>query len=257
MFHAVIDVIVGLGSLVVILDYFGIKPKQPLWGLAVPLSRNWKLGIMLCLVATSLGMSGYAFYRSLRPKIVERIVEKSVDRIVEKVVPQECPTVEPVKAKPDAKSRGKGSVNISPGATITATTNAPDSAAVGINTGTVTVNPPLNPYAPIHTYDFNGARRTSEMGKQVVDAGEEINVFQNIVQLQTQKDWQRLRDVCEEQIKKTPEWLTPYLFAGVAYMNLGESTKATERLTYVKTKAGGNPAYADADQLLIKLQPKN
>jgi hypothetical protein len=121
----------------------------------------------------------------------------------------------------------------------------------------VTVNPPANPYAPIHTYDFNGARRISEPGKEMVEVGEETNVFQNIVQLQTRKDWSRLRDVCEEQITKTPRWLTPYLYAGVAYMSLGEQEKAIERLTYVKQMAAGNPAYADADRLLNVLQPKN
>lgn len=135
--------------------------------------------------------------------------------------------------------------------------NPPDSAAVGINTGTVTVNPPLNPYAPIHTYDFNGARRISEPGKEMVEVGDETNVFQNIVQLQTAKDWVGLRDICEDQIKKTPKWLTPYLFTGVAYMNLGEQEKAIERLTYVKQKAGGNPAYADAQRLLNLLRPNN
>jgi len=89
--HAVIDAIVALAALVAILDYFGLKPKHPLWGLAMPLNRNWKLGIMLGLVAASLGLSGYGFYRSLRPRIVERIVEKPVDRVVERVVQAECP----------------------------------------------------------------------------------------------------------------------------------------------------------------------
>src|SRR6202011_3463219 len=68
------------------------SPKKPVWGLAMPLSRNWKLVIMLVLVAASLGLSGYGIYRSLRPKIVERIVEN--DRPVPVSVP--CPP-EPAK----------------------------------------------------------------------------------------------------------------------------------------------------------------
>jgi hypothetical protein len=222
-------------------------------------SRNKKekeAWIALSFSIVSLCLSAAAVYYFARPRIVT--AEKPVEKIVEKLIPQECPKVpEPTKLRPAATRSHGANLEIPPGTTIQATTNAPDSAAVGINTGTVTVNPPLNPYAPIHTYDFNGARRTSEPGKEMLDVGEETSVFQKIVQLQATKNWNGLRDICEEQIKKTPEWLTPYLFAGVAYMNLGEAAKATARLAYVKEKAGGNPANADADRLLNKLQPKN
>jgi hypothetical protein len=87
VFNLIVGVVTTLAALFYILDYFGVKPKQPLWGLPVPLSRNWKLGIMLFLVAVSLGMSAYGFYRSLRPKIVEKVVEKTV----EKPVATPCP----------------------------------------------------------------------------------------------------------------------------------------------------------------------
>jgi hypothetical protein len=91
----VLDCVLALAALVAILDYFGIKPKRPLWGILMPLTRNWKLAIMLILVAASLGMSAYGFYISFRPKVVEKTVtvtvEKPVDRIVEKEVPAKCP----------------------------------------------------------------------------------------------------------------------------------------------------------------------
>lgn len=88
----IVDIIVISGSLAAVLDYFGIKPKPSMGAASMP-SRKWKLVIMLGLVALSLGLTGYAFYRSLRPKIVEKIIEKPVDRIVEKekIVPAECP----------------------------------------------------------------------------------------------------------------------------------------------------------------------
>jgi hypothetical protein len=89
--HALIDGLVALAALVAILDYFGLKPREPIWGLTMPLSKNWKLAIMLGLVAASLGMSSYGFYRSYQPKIVEKTVEKPVEKVVEKLVPQECP----------------------------------------------------------------------------------------------------------------------------------------------------------------------
>jgi hypothetical protein len=72
--HVVIDAIVALAALVAILDYFGVKPKEPLGGIAMPLSRKWKLAIMLGLTAAALGMSGYGFYRALKPKI-EKVTE--------------------------------------------------------------------------------------------------------------------------------------------------------------------------------------
>lgn len=76
-----------ISGLVVILDWLGIRPTKPLWGLIMPVSRNWKLGIMLgLLMAISFGFSARGYYRSLHPQIVEKIVEKPVDRIVEKVV---------------------------------------------------------------------------------------------------------------------------------------------------------------------------
>jgi len=248
VFGVIVGVISALAALLYILEYFGVKPKSPSWGPSMPLSRNWKLAIMLILVAISLAMSGYAAYRGYRPKIVEKPV--IVEKPITVSVPVPCP--EPLK-----KSKAVQKVEIHPGATVTATTNAPDSAAVGINTGTVNVNPPLNPYAPIYTYDFNGGRRTSEPGKNSVVLGDEGMVFRDMVQLEAAKNWEQLRDVSENQITKTPGWLTPYLYAGEAYINLGDREKAVERLTYVKQKAGGNPAYADADRLLRLVQPRN
>jgi hypothetical protein len=88
--QVIFNALFALTALVAILDYFGVKPSEPSWGLKMPLNRNWKLGIMLGLVAVSFALSSYGLYRSLRPRIVEKIVEKPVDKIVEK----ECPKCE-------------------------------------------------------------------------------------------------------------------------------------------------------------------
>ena len=50
-------------------------------------------------------------------------------------------------------------------------------------------------------------------------------------------------------MKKTPEWLTPRLFAAVADLHLGKIDEAIEYLDYVREKAGGNSDYADAGRL--------
>jgi hypothetical protein len=110
--HEIGDLIVFIGvligciaGLVAILDYFGIKPKRNADDVLMPPSRRWKLGIMLALVAFSLGLASYSFYRSRRPRIVEKIVEKPVDRIVETIVPQKCPPM----ASPEKKKASLGS----------------------------------------------------------------------------------------------------------------------------------------------------
>jgi hypothetical protein len=93
-FQEIVDLIVCLASLAAILEYFGIKPKRNAEGSAMASGRKWKLAIMLVLVGASLGLSGYSFYRSRRPRVVEKTVtiEKPVEKIVEKLVPQNCPT---------------------------------------------------------------------------------------------------------------------------------------------------------------------
>ncbi len=104
------------------------------------------------------------------------------------------------------------------------------------------------------SYDFNGARRvTTRPGHTSVVAGEEVTVFQQMVALEQQKKYQELIRVCEVQIDRTPEWLTPYLFQGVAYANIGQRDKAIKRLKYVLDKAPDDPAYAQAKTLLEKL----
>ncbi len=110
------------------------------------------------------------------------------------------------------------------------------------------------------TYDFNGAHRQNlGGGRTSVIAGEEMAVFQNILKLYNDKDWGALKEVCEAQIKKTPTWLTPYLFSGVADVNSNDLAKAEERLQFVVAHAGSDPAYADASRILeqIKTAPRN
>jgi hypothetical protein len=63
-----------------------------------------------------------------------------------------------------------------------------------------------------------------------------------------------VRDLCEEQIQKTPEWLTPYLCAGVAHANLERHDKAILRLEYVERKAASNPEYSAAARVLNEVR---
>lgn len=63
------------------------------------------------------------------------------------------------------------------------------------------------------TYDFNGAKRTTTRpGHISLNVGPELEIFKKINELEKRKNFSELRNVCEEQIAKTPEWLTPYLY---------------------------------------------
>jgi hypothetical protein len=99
----IIEFIFTLAALVAILDYFGIKPKNAQWGVRMPLTKNWKLVVMLTLVAISLGMNGYSTYRAFQPKIIE----KPVDRVVVKTVQAGCPKPQATVTAPRSLTQNK------------------------------------------------------------------------------------------------------------------------------------------------------
>lgn len=107
---------------------------------------------------------------------------------------------------------------------------------------------------PVVWYEFNGVKHIQEGNSSTAILGAEMTIFEKLLDLQKERDWPTLRNVCEEQIKKSPEWLTPYLFAGVAYANLGDREQAINRLEYVDKQAAGNSQYSDAARLLEVLR---
>lgn len=119
----------------------------------------------------------------------------------------------------------------------------------------ITVNPPVNPLAPVIYYDFNGVKHTQIGNRFSAEAGEQSTKFQEMGALEKQKKWDELRQAAESQISATPLWLTPYLFASEAYANLGNKSKAIELCEFVKSKSGGNQNFdRPADILLNNLR---
>ncbi|HXC42218.1 MAG TPA: hypothetical protein VNY51_01705 [Candidatus Dormibacteraeota bacterium] len=136
------EILGAAASVAVILDYLGIKPSAIAWGSIMALNQKWKLVIMLALVGLSLFFSGYGFYRSLRPRIVERTV--TIEKPVEKIVQAECPKAESKATTPKTLKPKKDAATI-PVEPQQTTINAPN--GIGISGGNVE-NPTVNNFGP-------------------------------------------------------------------------------------------------------------
>jgi hypothetical protein len=142
---------------------------------------------------------------------------------------------------------GQGNVNIEQ---HSEGPNSPNVATTGPNSP-VTINPPVNPNAPIVTYDFNGAKHAQTGSKFVAEAGEQFSKFQEMATLEKEHKWDELRNEAESQIAVAPKWLTPYLLAAEAYGNLGNKAKAIELCEHVKRESGGREEFdIRADKLI-------
>jgi hypothetical protein len=113
---------------------------------------------------------------------------------------------------------------------------SPNVATFGDNSpATVTINPDVNPYAPVVTFEYTGIRHTTTQSpnKTVAD-DENTAVFSKMVSLFSTGDWNGVTDLGDSQIQKTPGWLTPYMISGLAYANMCNRDKAIELLQYVE-----------------------
>jgi hypothetical protein len=122
------------------------------------------------------------------------------------------------------------------------------------------INPDVNPNAPVVTYDFNGIKRTVSFAPvyriDVDPKTPQHEAFQAMAKVQEGEDWQLLRELSEQELQKTPEWLTPHLFAAVANISLGEIDAAIKSLDYVQEKAAGRQDYAQADSLRAEIRKR-
>lgn len=106
---------------------------------------------------------------------------------------------------------------------------------------------PADPRPAIRAYAYNGARKILLSGQPASDTDTpEHRLFGLIEQAHQDGNWSLLASVSEEAMKQSPAWLTPYLFAGEAYANLGKIDRALRMLEYVKRNGEGNPDYTYA-----------
>ena len=105
----------------------------------------------------------------------------------------------------------------------------------------------VNPNLPAKTYFCNGQWKTvgpSATAALSVDVGGDDKAFQEMVQMNNARQYSDLLKACLAQIESTPDWLTPRLLCGLAYLGMGDKQGASAMLKEFDLRTG--PAY-DAD----------
>ena len=109
----------------------------------------------------------------------------------------------------------------------------------------------------ISQWDFNGARREESAGRTSVSVGDETIVFGQFLDLERLHKFQELLALAESQLSKTPDWLTPRLYRGVALANLGRLDEAKRDLQTVLETAAGDSAYSAAAEILRQIEARS
>lgn len=118
-----------------------------------------------------------------------------------------------------------------------------------IEKGVNAIQEQVNPNAPKVTYTKGGLKRTTSPGRSEASTGA-MGTFRELVELYDTKEWARLLQQCEDQIKQRPEWFTPYVLGGLAHANLGNRPKAIELLEEARSGMDDNPDYEDLPQMV-------
>jgi hypothetical protein len=111
------------------------------------------------------------------------------------------------------------------------------------------------PKGNVISYDYRGYRRSSLTGPVPGDEGESKE-YQKLLKLQKSGEWKKLFKEATREIKKVPEWLTPYAFGAVAIYHLGNRTEAVKLLQHVDQQSAGDPDYDQVRHMLAQLKSK-
>ena len=102
----------------------------------------------------------------------------------------------------------------------------------------------VNPNVPPRKYQCTGSWSTAGAGPGAafeIQLGGNDSAFQEMVRLNNTRQYASLIKACLAQIDSSPEWLTPRLFCGLAYLGTGDKVKAKSMLDEFDSKTG--PAY--------------
>jgi hypothetical protein len=104
----------------------------------------------------------------------------------------------------------------------------------------------VNPNLSTTTYDCDGNQRivgpAPNVGLSIgAIIGDNLSALQHMEALNDSHQYENLLTVCMGQLKSAPEWLTPRLFCGLAYLATGNKQEAQAMLAEYESKVG--PAY--------------
>ncbi len=103
-------------------------------------------------------------------------------------------------------------------------------------------------------YDYRGYKISAPGSPNSPEKGES-GQYAKLLDLQKSNEWKRLLKESSQEIKRVPEWLTPYAFKAVALIRLGKQKEAVELLHYVDQHSAGNPEYDQVRVMLKRLEP--
>ena len=118
-----------------------------------------------------------------------------------------------------------------------------------IEKGVNAVQEHVNPNVPKITYTKGGVKRMTSPGRSVASI-EAVDTFRELAELYDGRQWAKLVQQCEDQIKQRPEWFTPYVLGGLAYVNLGNRAKAIELLEEARSGMDDNPDYENLPEIV-------
>jgi len=102
----------------------------------------------------------------------------------------------------------------------------------------------VNPNIPVKVYSCDGEWQThgpAASAMFAIQSGGDRSAYLEMVNLYNSGQYTTVLKQCLDEIRSTPEWLTPRLFCGLAYLSLGNKDKAKAMLKEFDGKAG--PGY--------------
>lgn len=96
----------------------------------------------------------------------------------------------------------------------------------------------------LSTIQFDGSYLDKTGGGIGVMYGTPENIaYKEFYTKHNENKWQELISICDEQIFKSPSWLTSYLFKAIGLYNIGNREEAKKLFEYVESEAPGDANY--------------
>jgi tetratricopeptide (TPR) repeat protein len=84
----------------------------------------------------------------------------------------------------------------------------------------------------------------------VRDTESEMEIIERLRELTEARDYKALETEAAEQVENNPDWMTPYVYLGVAERHLGKRREALSHFVHVVENGPADPAYPQAERAL-------